>query len=151
MTDDPIRSAAEQLAHELPLTGEPSPGVIGVIESAFRQQRAEAEAIMNWQECDSFNALKGRAEAAEAEVEHQRVHKEEYRDMLTAAEVECSRLRAALDGLVTKLTAMAKPLNSLAVLAYVHGMPYQGPNWDDEMNAARAALQVGEAIPQERG
>jgi len=83
MTDDPIGRAAEQLAGELPLTGEPSPGVIRLIEAALRQQRADAV------DDAPYQAL--RHDLRQARV------------ALATAEAESQRLRAALEGMTALL------------------------------------------------
>jgi len=51
-------------------------------------------------------------------------------------------LREALQNLVTKLDAMEKPLNGACVIASIHGMPYIGPTWSDELSVAKALIAL---------
>ena len=49
-------------------------------------------------------------------------------------------LAATLTALVNKLAAMEAPLNRSLANSAFYGVPYTGPNWVDEITAARAAL-----------
>lgn len=56
------------------------------------------------------------------------------------AEAALARVREALRNLVAKLDAIEPHVSNVCAIAQVHGVPYTGPNWADEIAAARAAL-----------
>ncbi len=58
---------------------------------------------------------------------------------------ENQRLREALAGLVAVLDAIDPYQRDMCVFAAIHGNPYDGPNWVDEMVVARAALTEPDA------
>lgn len=64
---------------------------------------------------------------------------------LLAALRGAAQEREALERLVAKLDAIdAHPgLKAVFTIAMVHGVAYNGPNWSDELKAARAALAPG--------
>lgn len=57
-------------------------------------------------------------------------------------------LRAALTDLVRKVGEMEKPINDCIVISTIHGVPYAGPTWSDEMVAARDALAHAAPTPE---
>jgi uncharacterized coiled-coil protein SlyX len=59
---------------------------------------------------------------------------------LVAAEAQVTRLTEALSSLVAKLDAIDKPVTDVFVFAGVHGYHYDGPNYADELKAAKFAL-----------
>lgn len=46
----------------------------------------------------------------------------------------------ALKNLVEKLDAIEPHISNVCAIAQIHGVPYTGPNWADEIAAARAVL-----------
>jgi len=57
-----------------------------------------------------------------------------------AQDMRIKRVEEALRALVEKLDKMEAPLNSICVMAAVHGMEYSGPGWEPELNNARRVL-----------
>lgn len=51
-----------------------------------------------------------------------------------------SRLREALQALVTKLDKVTEDTKGLFAMAWAHGQMYQGANYGEELKAAKAAL-----------
>lgn len=51
---------------------------------------------------------------------------------------------AALAALVAKLPAIEEAVGPFMSMGHVHGMRYGGPNWNDELGSARAALSAAE-------
>ena len=50
------------------------------------------------------------------------------------------RAETALKNLVAKLDAIEPHVSNVCAIAQIHGVPYTGPNWADEIAAARAVL-----------
>jgi len=68
----------------------------------------------------------------------------------TALESQLTVLRGALERLVVKLDAIAVDPSHLGIiaLAHAHGVRYTGPNWAEELTAAKAALAVSRVLRQ---
>jgi hypothetical protein len=62
-------------------------------------------------------------------------------DRATPAPSE-ARVREALEKLADKLDAMEAPVNGCIGVSAAHGFFYKGPNWAQELKAARAALRL---------
>ncbi len=60
------------------------------------------------------------------------------RSVIESQRREIERLRSASNALVTKLDEIAEATKGMFVLASVRGMPYKGPNWEQERNAISA-------------
>lgn len=63
--------------------------------------------------------------------------------LLAEARSERDQLRAALENLVEKLHVMERPVDACLGISGIHGFPYTGPNWSEEMAAALRALGRG--------
>jgi hypothetical protein len=63
-------------------------------------------------------------------------------DKAAKAEADAARLRAALEGLVTKIDLISKDPRYEAVwlIAQIHNGPYTGPTYSAELDAARAEV-----------
>lgn len=59
---------------------------------------------------------------------------------VVALVAEVRRLRETGRAMLTKLSAMEKPVNACIVISDTHGCPYTGPSWAMEWNALDAAL-----------
>lgn len=55
-------------------------------------------------------------------------------------ERELAGLREAAIALAARLDAMTAPLNDVCPISHIHGLPYVGPTWTDELAMLRAAL-----------
>ena len=65
---------------------------------------------------------------------------ESFHRRMVAAEAQVTRLTEALSSLVAKLDAIDKPVTDVFAFAGVHGYHYDGPNYADELKAAKFAL-----------
>lgn len=67
-----------------------------------------------------------------------------------AAERDLSnQLGEALRQLCDKLDAIEKDSLGSFQIAAIHGVPYSGPNWSEDYNAAKAALAAWDASKSE--
>jgi hypothetical protein len=64
----------------------------------------------------------------------------ELRALHEDALYEIATISAALQNLVAKLDAIEPHVSNVCAIAQIHGVPYTGPNWADEIAAARAVL-----------
>ena len=62
-------------------------------------------------------------------------------------DVEFRRWKDALRKLVAKLDAMEKSINDCIMFSTLHGGPYTGPQWIEEMAEARALLAEEKGEP----
>lgn len=76
------------------------------------------------------------------------IHEGDSEDVVAPPAPSESRLREALEKLVAKLDAMEKPVNGCIAVSAMHGCPYLGPNWKDEMEAAKSALRPASPVPE---
>lgn len=60
---------------------------------------------------------------------------------LEAQDDEIRDLKRALKALADKCAAMEEPLNAVCAISAVHGFPYNGPQFGDELAAAYEALK----------
>jgi hypothetical protein len=61
------------------------------------------------------------------------------------------RLKNVTQALVDKLEAMEEDLNDCIQMSAVHGMPYTGPNWGEEIEDAKAVLDDLKLEPAQEG
>lgn len=110
----------------------PREAVRKLLELALDQERDRLreerdEAIARWNRVnDKYNTLLHRPGTGTARAEQ--------------AEAALARVREALRNLVAKLGAIEPHVSNVCAIAQIHGVPYTGPNWADEIAAARAAL-----------
>jgi hypothetical protein len=115
-----LLNGAEALTASLRAMQEERDKLLAIVESPSKW--------MQW--CDS--RVLERAEAAEAELDALRAQRTEGRQTLKA--------------LIDKLDVIAADpqFQSMAVMSYIHGVQYTGPNWATELAAAKAFLASGE-------
>lgn len=64
------------------------------------------------------------------------------REAEEAKDAEIARLRAALLALADRMELCGKESAGVFQYAAIHGCQYNGPNWVEELEAARAALKA---------
>jgi len=53
----------------------------------------------------------------------------------------CQQLEMALRALVKKLEEISKATEGIFTMAWAHGMEYKGPNYGEELTAAKKLLE----------
>lgn len=104
------------------MTARPTAG-----ETVTPDQLARVERLRDWLSVAPVRAMGFENSRADA-------------DALSALLREREALRAALEGLVSKLDEVAPHVANAFVLNAAHGMRYDGPNYAEELSAARALL-----------
>jgi hypothetical protein len=66
-------------------------------------------------------------------------------------DVQCDSLLAAARALVAKLDECNEPLKSVCIAAHIHGAPYDGPLFGDELEALRALTSGSQSAPDTKG